>query len=443
MPAEPVRDGAIDVLLRVAERGVYLDVSLDKTLRRKNFSERGRRFLGMLVYGTTRHRTLCDYILQQHCHQPLDNLPLPLLIILRMAVFQSLFCDQVTTPAMVHTSVDLAKHRTHAGLARMVNAVLRKVPERLEDVALPDPDKDLLKYLKIRYSMPKWLVRSWVEQFDEHTALRLCEASNETADSIIRVNTLKTTKAALMRSLEKAGCAAVDDVNLPNALRVLHGGGLPRGKAFQQGHFFVQDTASMLPALLLEPQAGDRVLDLCAAPGGKATHLAELSDGRAHIIAMDSSRRRLWKVEENVARLESPGISILCGDGLHPPVAGGFDRVLVDAPCSGLGTLRRHPDLKWRMTQASIEELALTQQALLRSAIALCKNNGTVVYSVCTFTPEETTAVVQAILAEGSVVLETGQECLASWKTAQGMYQSLPSDGVWDGFFLTRFRKQS
>lgn len=443
MPAEPVRDAAIDVLLRVIERGEYLDVSLDKTLRRKTFSERGRRFLGMLVYGTVRHRILCDYVLQQHCHQSLDKLPVALLIILRMAVFQSLFCDQVTKPAMVHTSVDLAKHRTHAGLARMVNAVLRKVPERLDEITLPDAETDLLQYLKVRYSMPKWLVRNWVEQFDEKTAQRLCEASNESADSIIRVNTLKTTKAALQRHLEKSGSLVVDDVNLPNALRIVQGGGLPRGKSFQQGQFFVQDTASMLPALLLEPQAGDQVLDMCAAPGGKATHMAELSDGKAQIVAMDSSRRRLWKIEENVARLECPGIQIVCGDGLHPPFSGGFDRVLVDAPCSGLGTLRRHPDLKWRMTQASIEELAETQRSLLRSAIALCKNGGIVVYSVCTFTPEETTGVVQSILSEGAVVLEPGQECLETWKTTQGMYQSLPSDGVWDGFFLTRFRKLS
>ncbi len=443
MPAEPVRDAAIDVLLRVMERDVFLDVSLDKTLRRKTFSDRGRRFLGMLVYGTTRHRILCDFVLQKHCHQPLDKLPPALLVILRMAVFQSLFCDQVTKPAMVHTSVDLAKKRTHAGLARMVNAVLRKVPEHLEEIDLPDPEKDLAKFLKIRHSMPKWLIRKWMEQFDDDTAKRLCETSNEAADTILRVNTLKSTKEALKKRLEASECVVDDDVNLPNALRMVHGGALPRSKWFQQGHFFLQDTASMLPALLLEPQAGDRVLDLCAAPGGKATHMAELSEGKALIIAMDSSRRRLWKVEENIERLESPGIRIVCGDGLNPPFAGDFDRILVDAPCSGLGTLRRHPDLKWRMTQESVDELAETQRTLLRSAIELCKNNGVIVYSVCTFTPEETTAVVQSILAEGNVVLENGQECLDSWKTENGMYQSLPSDGAWDGFFLTRFRKQS
>jgi 16S rRNA (cytosine967-C5)-methyltransferase len=443
MPAEPVRDAAIDVLLRVVERDVFLDVSLDKTLRRKTFSDRGRRFLGMLVYGTVRHRILCDYVLQKSCHQPLDKLPTVLHLILRMAVFQALFCDQVTTPAMVHTSVDLAKKRTHAGLARMVNAVLRKIPERLEDISLPDPEENLYKHLKLRYSMPKWLVRKWAEQFDDETAQRLCAASNEAADSILRVNPLKTSQAELKRHLEKSGCLVEDDVPLPNALRIVKGGALPRSKWFQNGHFFLQDTASMLPGTLLEPQTGDRVLDMCAAPGGKTTHLAELSGGGAHIIAMDSSRKRLWKVQENIDRLESPGIDILCGDALHPPVSGGFDRVLVDAPCSGLGTLRRHPDLKWRMTQESVEELAQTQRALLRSAIALCKNNGVVVYSVCTFTPEETTAVVESILAEEKVILENGQECLESWKTAQGMYQSLPSDGAWDGFFLTRFRKQS
>ena len=444
MPVDPVRDAALDVLLRVFdERAVYLDVSLDKTQRRKKLSERGRRFLGMLVYGTVRHRTLCDHVLQPHCHQPLNELPLPIRLILQMAVFQSLFCDQVTHPAMVHTSVDLAKHRTHAGLARMVNAVLRKVPQHLDGVALPDPVKERAKYLKIRHSMPMWLVRKWMEQFGDDTAEALCIASNETADQILRVNPLKTDKDTLRRNLEKSGCAVADDVPLPNALRVLHGGGLPRTKWFQNGHFFLQDTASMLPALLLEPQPGERVLDMCAAPGGKSTHLAELAGGRARITAMDLSRARLRKVRENVTRLETPGIALLRGDGRTAPFLGGFDRVLVDAPCSGLGTLRRHPDLKWRMTPESIAELGTIQRELLRSAVALCKNNGTIVYSVCTFTGEETDAVTRPILEEGQVALEDGQEYLSTWKIAQGTYQSLPSNGAWDGFYLTRFRKLS
>ena len=443
MPVDPVRDAALDVLLRVFERGVFLDVSLDKTQRRKQLSERGRRFLGMLVYGTVRHKTLCDYILQQHCHQPLNELPLVILIILRMAVYQSLFCDQVTPPAMVHTSVDLAKSRTHAGLGRMVNAVLRKAPQSLDAVTLPDLESDLAKHLKIRYSMPKWLVRKWIDQFGESTAAALCAASNESADSILRVNTLKTTKEALKANLEKSGCLIADDVALPDALRVIQGGGLTRTKWFQAGHFFLQDTASMLPALLLEPQPGERVLDMCAAPGGKSTHLAELAGGGAAVVAMDPSRRRLWKVQENVERLETPGIAVVCGDGVAPPFSGGFDRILVDAPCSGLGTLRRHPDLKWHVTPESIDDLARIQGDLLRSAVALCKNNGTIVYSVCTFTPEETTAIVQPLLDEGEVALEDGQEYLNTWKTAPGMYQSLPSNGAWDGFFLTRFRKLS
>lgn len=443
MPVDPVRDAAVDVLLRVFERNVYLDASLDKTQRRKKLSERGRRFLGMLVYGTVRHRTLCDYILQQHCHQPLNELPLPVLIILRMAVYQSLFCDQVTPPAMVHTSVDLARARTHAGLGRMVNAVLRRIPQTLEAAGLPDPEQDLPKFLKIRYSIPKWLVRQWIGQFGEEGAAALCAASDTPADSILRVNTLKTTKAALLGNLEKSGCLVADDVPLPDALRVVQGGGLSRTKWFQQGHFFLQDTASMLPALLLEPKPGDRVLDMCAAPGGKTTHLAELSGGNARIVAMDASRRRLWKVLENIERLETPGIALICGDGAAPPLQGGFDRILVDAPCSGLGTLRRHPDIKWRMTPESITELGAIQRDLLRSAVKLCKNGGTIVYSVCTFTPEETAAVVQPLLDEGAITPEDGQEYLNSWKTALGMYQSLPSNGAWDGFFLTRFRKRS
>ena len=197
MPVDLVRDAAIDVLLRVFYGDVHLDVSLDKTLRRKNVGDRGRRFLTQLVYGTVRHKRLCDHALQAICTQPLEKLPHPILTILRMAVFQSLFCDQVTTPAMVHTSVDLAKRRGHAGTARLVNAVLRRAPATVEDIKLPDAKQDVLGYLGLRYSMPDWLCASWAAQFGADEARALCEASNEVALPTLRVNTQRTDLARI------------------------------------------------------------------------------------------------------------------------------------------------------------------------------------------------------------------------------------------------------
>ena len=199
----------------------------------------------------------------------------------------------------------------------------------------------------------------------------------------------------------------------------------------------------MLPPHLLEPAPGERVLDLCAAPGVKTTHLAQLTDDRAWVVAIDVHAGKLRLVRENAARLGLTCIRTLCAQGQAPPFAGGFDRILVDAPCSGLGALRRRPDLKWRITETAPARMAALQADLLRSAVQLCKNGGVVVYSVCTFTREETDGVRDACLAEGGVVAEDGPEWMSPWRTRPGTYRTDPLDGPLDGFYLTRLRKVS
>ncbi len=443
MGVDSVRNAAIGVLLRVFERDAYLNIALDKALRRHKISERSRRFLTQLVYGTVRHKLLCDFVLEKQVHQPLDGLPHPILAVLRMGVFQSLFCAQVTHPAMVHTSVDLARKRGHAGTARLVNAVLRRVPQSVEEIRFPDPERDRARYLSVRYSMPQWLVERWLAERGRDGAEALCEAYNAQAPVTLRANTLKTSPEQLVARLTKTGWVATQQPDIPEAVTVLEGPAPARSKLFQQGHFMLEDAASMLPPHLLEPQAGELVLDMCAAPGVKTTHLAQLAAGRAEVVAMDVHPAKLRLIQENVGRLGMPGITVMCGDGIRPPVAPGFSRVLVDAPCSGLGTLRRRPDLKWRVGPELPAHMAVIQQALLRSAIELCKNGGVIVYSVCTFFQEETDEVVEACLAEGRVEPENGPDWLAPWNTQQGRYRTDPQNAGLDGFFLTRLRKVS
>lgn len=199
----------------------------------------------------------------------------------------------------------------------------------------------------------------------------------------------------------------------------------------------------MLPGHLLEPQPGERVLDVCAAPGGKTTHLAQLGGDTTEVVAMDLQPRRLQAVQENMARLSLDNIVVCAGDGRHPPFEQRFDRVLVDAPCSGLGTLRRHPDLKLRMGPDAVARLAVQQRDLLLSATALCKNGGVIVYSVCTFTQAETQDVIAHVMSKSDVVPEDGPELLRPWNLSPGCYRTLPSAGSLDGFFLTRLRKRS
>lgn len=442
MPVDPVRDAAVDVLQRVFVKRMFLDDAIDRTLRRKTLSERGRRFLSQVCYGTVRNRGLADHILAGIVRGSINELPPPILNILRMGVYQALFLNQVTFPAMVHTSVDLAKKRGHTGTARLVNAVLKRVPETLDDVQLPSKEKDLIDYLSVRYSFPTWLLKRWRNELgDELEAF--CVACNTEAPAVVRTNLLKTTPEKLIQIAAKSGCQLQKMTDVPEELTVISGKSPFRLKAFEQGLFTLQDPASMLVSHLLAPEPGERIAELCAAPGGKATHCAELTGDRGMVAALDYRWQRLHRVSENVERLGLRSVHPVCAEGTQPPLLDGFDRVLVDAPCSGLGTLRRNPDLRWRIDPKAPARLAETQQALLRSALNLCKIGGVVVYSVCTMTTEETRGVIEGILAGGLAKLEDGPELLAPWKIDDGQHQTLPHRHGMDGFYLTRLRRVS
>lgn len=444
MKTDIVRDTAIDLLLKVFNKGAYLGLALDSALERRKLSPRGRRFLTQLVYGTVRHKTLCDHVLSGKLRQPPDELPAPILMILRLGVFQTLFCNQVTFPAMVSTSVDLAHKWGHAGTARLVNAVLRHIPDSLNRVGFPGIAHDPVAYLTLRHSMPQWLVELWIEQHGVEQAEALCLATNTEAEPTIRVNTLRTTTDRLANALAGKGFGVEKRTPVPEELTLTEGLPPARSKLFDAGLYLVQDTASMLPPHLLEPQGGERILDLCAAPGGKTTHLAALTGGKAHITAVELHPGRLGLIAQNAARLSTPGIDLVCADGASAPFGSGlFDRVLVDAPCTGLGTLRRHPDLKWRVAADDPARMAAQQLTLLRSAVRLCKNGGLIVYSVCTFTGPETRQVVHALVRTENVKPEDGPEWLNQWKIEKGQYQTQPTNGALDGFFLTRLRKGS
>jgi 16S rRNA (cytosine967-C5)-methyltransferase len=444
MSVDPVRDAAIDVLLRVVEKGAFIDVAVDKTLRRKtDLSERGRRFLTRLCYGTVRNRNLADHVLKGLLNQPIEKLPVPIRLIMEMGVYQALFCDSVTFPAMVHTAVDLAKRKGHVGTARLTNAVLKKVPETLDAVVFPDKEVDLARFCAVRYSLPRWLVTSWITDFGPETAEEMAKACASEAPMCIRVNSRMTSRKELAHDLGRAGCIVAPKTKVPDELTYIEGKNPLKTKSFQGGQFMIQDAASMLPAHLLDPQPGEKVIDMCAAPGTKTTHLGQLSNDEADIIAMDIHPWKMRLVEENCERLDLNSIRTVVADANTPPLQNEFDAVLLDAPCSGLGTMRRHPDLKWRTKRSDPEEMAQIQLELLRSALKLCKIGGRIVYSVCTFTPTETTAIIETIQRECAVVLEDGPAWMNPWKITTGQYRTLPSAEGLDGFFLTRLRKAS
>ena len=442
MPADPVRDAAVDVLLQIFNKGKFIDRAIDRSLRRRNLGRRGGRFLTQLVYGVTRNLTLLDHALSPVLHNPLKDLPDPIQMVLRLGVFQSLFCDNVPFPVMVHTSVDLAKKRGHAGTAKLVNAVLKRAPKDIDSISFPE---DRTGYLEVRYSIPRWIVDRWMQDFGVEGASELCAACNEQAPTTIRVNTKQTGVEGLKKRLGQADCVVEKRTAVPEELTIVDGPPPAKLKLFQRGAFILQDPASMMVPHLLEPLYLEKVLDLCAAPGGKSTHAAQLIDEDTFVVAADAHPTRLSMVSDNVDRLGfADRMRLVCANGLNPPFRdGSFPRVMVDAPCSGLGTLRRHPDLKWRLKEEEIAKFAVQQKALLRAAVQLCENQGVIAYSVCTVTPEETEDVIADILSDGLVQLEDGPDWLHPWKIGTGVYRTLPSMDGLDGFFLTRLRKLS
>ena len=444
MAADPVRDAAIDTLIRIFEKGAFTNQAIERTISRRGsgLSARGRRFLAQLVYGTTRHTTLADYVLRDVLDKPIADLPFPIRLILRMGVYQCLFLDTVTFPAMVHTSVDVAKKKGHIGTSRLVNAVLKRIPQSLDDIKFPSTETEPDRYLSVRYSLEKWLCARWIEEYGFEQAEVICVACNEEAPPSVRVNTTITDRETLIENLAKQDVIATPYDPVPDAL-ILDTAAPLRAKIFQEGHFYIQDPASMLPPHLLDPQPGETILDMCAAPGGKSTHIAQLTNDEAKVFASDLGGSGYWRMLENIERLQLSNVFPLIADSNHLPLTGPFDRILLDAPCTGMGTFRRHPELKFRMGPRAPRRLARKQTALLRSACEVCKNDGVLVYSVCTFSPEETEKLAEEITGELPLALEDGPAWLDKWKISKGQYKIVPGPGPLDGFYLMRLRKQS
>ncbi len=321
--------------------------------------------------------------------------------LLRLGAYQILFLDRVPPSAAVNESVRLAKTLGEKTIAGFVNAVLRAM-SRAETIQLPDPTQDPILHLSVKYSHPEWLVTRWLARLGPERTAALCAANNEIPPVTVRVNVLRTTRDALAAELSRAGID-VTPCGVSTAGLMLRGvAHLTELPAYERGDFYVQDEAAQLIGFIVAPKPGERILDACAAPGGKSTHLAELMGDRGEITAADAGAKRLERIVENARRLGltsiRPVVADLTGDssalGLTP-----YDRILVDAPCSGFGVLRRNPEAKWYKTEAVIGKMAALQLKILAKAGTLLKPGGVLVYSTCTTEPEENEAVVGAFRA--------------------------------------------
>ena len=386
--ADEVRKAALYILNALDKGHNTLDSLLEDVFREKTlFSKKDRAFLQALVYGVLRWRGRLDWIIDCFSKTRLNKIDPKVLNILRLGLFQIIYLDKIPVSAAVNTSVEMTKTAAAPWVVRYVNGLLRNAVREYRHVAFPEVDKDPAKALATKKSFPKWLIKRWLDRFGLKETGLLCDAINTIPPITVRCNTLKTSREKLVKALEgyaeKIGITnyAPDGVFFFNPKK-----SIPEIEAFEKGLFQVQDEAAQLVTLVLNPQPGETILDACSGLGGKSGHIAQIMKNRGRLVAMDKDENKLLRLESEMHRL---GVSIVttCIHDLDTPLNrkdfGKFDRILLDAPCSGLGVLRRNPDTKWRASQQNAAYCQKKQSLFLDNLAHLVKPSGVLVYAVC------------------------------------------------------------
>ncbi|OGL16578.1 MAG: 16S rRNA (cytosine(967)-C(5))-methyltransferase [Candidatus Rokubacteria bacterium RIFCSPLOWO2_12_FULL_71_22] len=439
----PARSAAVRVLERVERDAAYADLALEAELARLRLAPRDAALATELVFGALRWQRYLDWILAPHSRRRLAALDARVRVILRVTAYQLAFLERVPPFAAVNDAVSLARGRP--GVAEYVNAVLRAFARRGVREREPAPPRDPLEALATRCSFPTWLAARWVERWGGAEAEALMRALCERPLLTLRANTLRTTRDALgARLAAEEGLASRPTPYAPEGLVVTGPGGAPSAwRAFADGAFAVQDEASMLVAHLLAPRPGETVADACAAPGTKTTHLAQLMEDRGRVLALDPAPARLAHVREAAARLGLSSIEALDGtvEALAPRFRAGCDAVLVDAPCSNLGVLRRNPEVKWRRQPADLAVSAARQGRILTAAAAMVRPGGRLVYATCSLEPEENAGVVRDFLAANPAFHPDPPAEFPLPLDPDGFLRCLPHRHGTDGFTAVRFHR--
>ncbi|MGC1199122.1 MAG: 16S rRNA (cytosine(967)-C(5))-methyltransferase [Geitlerinemataceae cyanobacterium] len=445
------RQVAFLTLRDIYRRSAYADVALDKRLDRVQLQGSDRSLATELVYGCVRKQRSLDTLIDRLATKKAEQQPPDLRIILQIGLYQLGYLDRVPDAAAVNTTVDLAKANRLSGLAGFVNGVLRRY-SRLRQTetgtlnSSPEFPGNRAQQLGIAYSYPDWIVENWCAQIGFAETEQLCQALDRPPSLHLRVNSLKTTPAEVESAFGERGIAVEPISPFPQSLKLTEGAGdITQFPGFSEGWWTVQDSSAQLATYLLDPQPGETIADACAAPGGKTTHIAELMGDVGTIWACDRTESRLKKVRQNVDRLGLQSVRIHPGDSRNfPQFVGQCDRVLLDAPCSGLGTLHRRADLRWRQTPETARELAILQRELLESAATWVKPGGVLVYATCTLHPPENQAQIQTFLdAHPHWQLDPpGSDSVAGiFTSSQGWIEIWPHRSSMDGFFMARLRR--
>jgi 16S rRNA (cytosine967-C5)-methyltransferase len=440
------RQAACETLLRIKKEGGFADRLIDKELSEEALVGPDRGLYAELVFGVLRRQGTLDHILQQLLDKPMLELDPLALVILRIGLYQLTCLDRIPESAAVNESVNLAKLIT-PGTSGLINAVLRNYLRRRESITFPDLTTAPAAAIAVRHSHPEWLAEQWLDQLGPAEASLHAEASSQQPPLTLRVNTLRASRDELLSTFRQHGIEASPCRFSPDGITLTGRHQISTLPGFEAGLFAVQDEASQMAGLLLGAEPGERIWDACSAPGGKSCHIAQQMDDRGELIATDISRSKLTLVQDNARRLGLSTITTAVAD-LHQIDTfpdGSFDRILLDAPCSGLGVIRRNPETKWRIFSGDVTRLAAVQKTLLKHAATKLKPGGTLLYSTCSTSEAENELVVEDFLLHNpGFVLEDLNELFPVWRELfafYGMFRVWPHRHGMDGFFAARIKR--
>ena len=439
------RELALQTLTDILIDGAYSNHALSEQIEKNELTVQDKNFMTELVYGTLQHEQLLNFYVTPFFN---GKVKAWVRILIQMTLYQMLFLDSVPEHAAISEAVKIAKKRGGQFNGKLVNAILRE----LTRTPLPSLDtiKDEADRLAVETSHPLWLIKLWSKQFGWEKTIQMARANNERVNVTIRVNGVRGTREELKQKLESEGITC-EYGNLSQDALVILKGNVIKTKDFEQGWFYVQDESSMLVARALKPKHHSKVLDTCSAPGGKTTHVAELMRQTGTVYAHDVYEHKIKLIEDNVKRLGLTNVVATLQDATtlnERYESDSFDAVLVDAPCSGLGILRRHPEVKITKQPSDLDEIMMIQKKILNTVAPLVKVGGTLVYSTCTVNRKENDKMVEQFLAQhpeyelDPTLVNRLPEVLHE-QTKNGMVQLFPGDYQTDGFFIACLKRQA
>lgn len=427
-----IRGIALDILMEVLENQQYSHLVFRDVLDKYQYLEkRERSFLTRLAEGTIERKIELDYVVDQFSKTPVRKQKPVIRNILRMGVYQLLHMDSVPDSAVCNEAVKLAKKRGFSQLSGFVNGVLRNIARGREQIVWPDENRDLLTNWEVTYSMPRWILEQWERAYGRERTRRILDAFGEQNPLTVRTNLNQISTEELVTKLGGEGVTVKRNMRLPYALELSGFDFLSGLESFLAGDFYIQDISSMMVAHTADPKPGDYIIDVCAAPGGKSTHLAEMMRGTGMVEARDLTDYKVGLLEENIARHGLTNMKAICWDAMVFDEASveKADILICDLPCSGLGVMGKKTDIRYKMTPEKQGELVQLQREILQTVCSYVKRGGTLVYSTCTIHTGENEENVEWFLQEHSEFTLVSRE------------QMFPGDCGNDGFFIAKMKR--